>query len=254
MPALTCLIIDDEAPAREELAFLLSRIRDVRVIGEADTPRTAIEKISTLKPALIFLDIQMPGGSGFDVVAALQEMPDPPLVVFATAFDQYAVRAFDEKALDYILKPFEADRVAKAVRRAVAQRQHNTPRDLSDLLSALSSVPKCQKIPVEHNGRIRLFDPADIVYISTEDKQTRVHSREKHFHAHTNPSLDALEQRLSSASFFRPHRSFLINLDQVSEFYPWFNGRYELVMNTADSTKVPVSKKRVKSFKERIGF
>lgn len=257
---IRCLIVDDEPPARDELAFVLSKIDCVDVTGMADTPSRAIRMIRETLPDLVFLDIQMPGGTGFDVLADCLHLAKPPRIVFVTAFDRYAVRAFEENAVDYVLKPFAEERIRESIARV--QRFHddheNTARQAAILmetaLSGLSGATCRTRIPVEAKGRIRFLLPEEIAFCTSEEGVVRIHTEEGILPAHGTPSLDSLEERLSGQDFFRCHRGYLVNLARIRECYPWFNSRYQIVMNDAAGTEIPVSKTRVRLFKDRLGI
>ena len=252
-----CLIIDDEAPARDELRFLLSRIDDAETVGEADSVRAGLERIDALAPDLVFLDIQMPGGSGFDLVSALADRPVRPLVVFATAYDQYAIDAFAANALDYILKPFEESRVRASIDRArerLSQPPDRRDDQLPRMLAALQTLPAFARIAVEHAGRLRLVDPDAVVFLSAEDRTTVLHTRDEALTVHGDPSLDAMNERLAGKPFYRVHRSYLVHLTRIRHFAPWQSGRYEIVMDDDDGTRLPVSRSRVKGFKAALGL
>lgn len=259
---IRALIVDDEPPARDELAFLLSEFADVSVAGQVASAREAVAAIRDLEPDVVFLDIEMPGGSGFDVLAdVLDDGAEPPLFVFATAFDQYAIRAFDENAVDYVLKPFTSERLAKSlarVRSALATRSQGPGGDVRDelhkLLASVSAGRGFTRVAVEHGGRIALLRPEEIILCCCEERRVVVHTAREALACHGPLTLDALEERLESHSFFRANRGTLVNLARVREFSPWFNGKYNCVMDDAQGTEVTVSRGRVPAFKEQLGL
>lgn len=260
---IRCIIVDDEAPARDELRYLLSPYSDIEVIGEADSAVKAISMIRNTEPDLVFLDIRMPGKDGFEVVKALDPSAKIPLFVFATAYDQYAVKAFEASALDYILKPLSVSRLAQTMDRIRKQLNDPTGNALqSQLASLLSHISpqgadvgkELQKISVEKNGRMRLLSPDEIVYCSYEDDRILVHTGSESLPIYGIATMDKLDKMLCSSSFFRAHRSLLINMDFIKEFSPWFNGKYCLIMKDAHATELHVSRARVKDFKQRLGI
>ena len=260
---IRCLIVDDEAPARDELRFLLSRHNDVEIVGEADSASGAVAACHARLPDLVFLDIQMPGKNGFDVIRTLvSELRVPPLFVFVTAYDSYAVDAFEASAVDYILKPVAEARLATTIERA---RRHLSEKatSLQQLESLLSQVnqtatPKPParhtKISVEKNGRIRLMDPEKIIFCSYEDNRVMAHTFDEAVPVHGIGCMDRMESHLADTAFFRAHRATLVNLDAIQEFSPWFNGKYALVMADRNHSELTVSRSRVRDFKQRLGL
>ncbi len=259
---IRALIVDDEPPARDELAFLLTRFSDVSVVAQAGSAREAVQAIREFEPDVVFLDIEMPGGSGFDVPAdILANGEEPPLFVYATAFDQYAIRAFEENAVDYLLKPVTRERLAKSlcrVRSAIeahAQGTGGMMRDeLQRLLDTVSAGRGFTRVPVEHGGRIALLRPEEIAFCSTQERKVVAHTAHGALPCHGPLTMDALEERLSTHCFFRANRGELINLARVRECSPWFNGKYNCVMDDAKGSEVTVSRGRVPAFKERLGL
>ncbi|WP_028585835.1 LytR/AlgR family response regulator transcription factor [Desulfogranum mediterraneum] len=257
---IRCVIVDDEAPARDELRYLLSRYSEVEVCGEADSAGKAISVIKQLKPNLAFLDIQMPGRNGFEVIQALAAMEAPPVFVFVTAFDNYAVKAFEESAVDYILKPISEQRLATTVERVGRLLAESDETSLESRLQSLinhvasSSQPETVKISVEKNGRMRLLAPEEIVYCSYREGRIHVHTFEATIPLHGITTMDRLEGHLAGSGFFRAHRSVLVNLNFIREFSPWFNGKYSLIMADREGSELAVSRSRVKAFKERLAI
>lgn len=260
--SIRTVIVDDEPPARDELAYLLSSVEDVQIVAFAGSAREAELMIREHSPDLVFLDIQMPGGNGFDVVSALMDLDCPPLYVFATAFDQYAIRAFEENAVDYVLKPITEERLAKSiarVREALDRQDTQCPAEseqgnIEQLLLGVGAAPNFTRIPVERSGRITLLKPAEVVFATTQDRKLMIHTRNDIWPCHSVPTMDALEERLAGHAFFRAGRSALVNLACIREFSPWFNGKYNLVMDDADGTELTVSRGRVPAFKEKLGL
>ncbi len=259
MPIRT-LIIDDEVPARDELAYMLSCFPDIDIVGQAGSALKGIECIRTTLPHLVFQDIQMPGKDGFHVVREiLASQKKPPLFVFATAFDQYALQAFEENAVDYLLKPFSQKRMAKCldrVRSLLARdtNSYSVRRELECLVSRLDKKEDPIRIPLEYKGRIKLLSPEEIIFFSVDDRKVMAHTTEKILPLYGQTSIDALEHKLSAHPFFRAHRAFLVNLCHIDHFSPWFNGKYLLTMSDTEHSEVTISKARVKEFKERLGI
>ena len=237
------LIVDDEQPARERLKRLLESLDGVELAGEAENGLQAVELIERERPDLVLLDIQMPGLDGFGVIEALEE---PPQVVFVTAYDEYAIRAFEVNALDYLLKPFSKERLEKAIRRAQeaqAEEQDFASR-LAPLLESLASQGHyLTRLAVRDHDHLRVLDADEVDWIDVENEQTVVHvGREAYPIQRT---LTELEARLDPARFFRAHRSVIVNLDRVKEIIPWFKGSHKLRLTTGEEVELSRAQARV---------
>jgi two-component system LytT family response regulator len=240
------LIVDDEPPARERLKRLLSSIEGVELVGEADSGLRAIEVIEREKPDLVLLDIQMPGLDGFEVIEALG---DPPPVIFVTAYDEYAIRAFEVNALDYLLKPFSRTRLEKAIRRA--QEALGEESDLSEQLAPLLESLAAQgryltRLAVRDRERIRVLDVGEVDWIGVEGEQVMVHAGNQTYPIRR--TLAELEARLDPAHFFRAHRAVIVNLDRVQEIIPWFKGSHKLRLTTG--AEVDLSRAQGRALRE----
>jgi len=234
---IRALLVDDEQSARERLRHLLAPIADVEIAGEAANGEEAIAQILELRPDLVFLDIQMPGCSGLEVVASL---PQPrPAIVFCTAFDQYAVDAFELNAVDYLLKPVNRIRLAHAIDRV----RDSAAEQIAGMERALQAVRKSNQRLLAHCGdRYRVIPLQDVVYFSSEDRLTHLHTRDKkHVVA---PTLNELEERLDPAQFFRISRTAIVNLNAVAEVLPLVGGVAELALTTGP--RLEVSRRRLK--------
>lgn len=213
---LRAIIIDDEPPARTKIRKFASMNPDLEVIGEAGDGMEAIAKILELRPDLIFLDIQMPRGDGFEVLREVY--PEvKPLVVFTTAFDEYAIRAFEVEALDYLLKPFTIERFQGAVDRAIRSRSGGASVDrVARLLRDLqSSVPHIPRILVRNEGKMFFVKAAEIEWVEAEEKYVLLHTRTGHHLI--RKSISALENELPRATFVRVHRGYILNLEALKE-------------------------------------
>ncbi|SFG39244.1 two component transcriptional regulator, LytTR family [Desulfotomaculum arcticum] len=232
------VVVDDEAPARDELIYLLNQHSGLEVVGEADDAQCALQVLRKERPDVVFLDIAMPGGDGMEVARQLARLTDPPLVVFATAYHQHALKAFTVNAVDYLLKPFSKERVAETIeklRRLVNQDQSN------NLLR--------QKIAVHDNDLIKLLDPSDIVYAGRQGRDVVIKTDNSCYTA--NHTLQSLEQRLANRRFFRPHHGYLVNVDKIEKIEPAFQG-YQLVMKDNESSRVPVSRSGMKEIRRLL--
>ncbi len=244
MPPLRTLIVDDEPLARRRLRRLLEARPDVAVVGEADNGKAACGLIEAEHPDLVLLDVQMPGMSGFDVLAALRWRPR---VVFVTAYDEYAVRAFDEQALDYVLKPVEPARLAKAIERAKAAADDSFDR----VLEALARLrPSADRLAARQGAKITLVDPAAICFIRAEDKYTVVYTMDQE-HV-LDWTIEDLEATLDPRLFLRIHRSALVNITFVRELVTVEGGRFKVVMRDSRATALYASRNGAALLRERL--
>ncbi|HUC43722.1 MAG TPA: LytTR family DNA-binding domain-containing protein [Candidatus Sulfotelmatobacter sp.] len=257
--SLRVAIVDDEKPARDRLRRMLASIPDLTVVGEAGDVASAVELTDREKPDLLLLDVQMPGGDGFEVLRRVARLP---LVVFITAFDHYAVRAFEVKSLDYLLKPVPKDRLAEAVERArrAADGGRTPPADMMRLLEeiraglpaaveAATARPAPSRIPAKRGAKILLLDPADVIWFESEGEL--VHARTADARALVERSLGELEELLAG-SFFRIHRSYLVNLSRIGAIVPEDGGTYRVVMKDESLTPLPLSRRQAQKLREII--
>lgn len=248
--AMRTLIVDDETPARERLKRYLANLKGVDVIGEAKDGLQAIEMIEAQSPDLVLLDVQMPGLDGFGVVESLET---PPAIIFVTAYDQYAVRAFEVHALDYLLKPFSQERLAKAIRHAqeaLAEGQDLGAR-FRPLLEGLAAEGRyLTRLAVRYRERIRVLDAQEVDWIGIDDEQVIVHLGEQTYPIRR--SLTELEARLDPKRFFRAHRSAIVNLDRVQEIIPWFKGAHILRLTTG--AEVDLSRAQARALRKILGW
>ncbi|HXM96583.1 MAG TPA: response regulator [Candidatus Dormibacteraeota bacterium] len=254
--AITTIIVDDEKPAREELAFLLKAFPEINVVGQGKNGVEALALIKEHSPDLVFLDVQMPGLDGFGVLKKLVEKRmKVPHVVFATAFDHYAVQAFDVNAVDYVLKPFDKPRIAKAIARARKELESQiSPTDrwemlVSQLGAAKPSSPQPVKLLVKSQQRLLLVDAEDLVFASIEDGLISVVARDVDGTSNYR-TLEELNAALDSESFWRPHRSYLVNIHHIKEVVPWFKSSYMLKMSDKKQSEIPVSRAQTKRLRE----
>lgn len=244
--ALRMLVVDDEALARARLKELLADLDGVEVVGEAENGIEAVQKIQEHRPDVVLLDIQMPGMNGFEVIAALDKVP---LIVFATAYDEYAIRAFEVDSLDYLLKPIEKERLAEAIDRArrLVFGGGGLEREL-ERLAALVRGRAVERLPVQKGKKIVLLDLSDIVWIGAEEGLVFVHTKDSRYMV--NMTMADLCGRLDDATFFRIHRSTIVNLDHIVEIIPWFSGKYRVIVDDADRTELTLSRGRAKALRD----
>lgn len=242
------LIVDDEAPARAELRYLLEEFNHVQVVGEATNGEEALVLLRSLSYDLVLLDIRMPGGTGLEVAAALQELPHPPKVIFTTAYPDHAVEAFDLEAVDYLVKPFDADRLGRALDRALSNADDVKPQPSAPHAPAVEPLGR---IPVQRDGRTVLVDRSAIIYASAVRGYSYLKLADER--VLVSFSLNELERRLRG-HFFRTHRSYLVNLDHVRELVPDFKGALVLVMNDRQRSRVEVSRRQARELRRRLGM
>ncbi len=245
---LRVVIVEDEPPARRRLRRLLEETGKLEVVAEADTVRDAVTKIKKAEPDVVFLDIEIPGGDGFDVLARLEEIP---AVVFVTAYDEYAVRAFEEDAVDYLVKPVTAERLGEGLDR-VARRleKEKVQEGLPALIQKGAGMP--MRIVTRRRGKIVLLDPGEVTHVTAD--HTLVFAW-KDGHSFLVPrTLQDLEDELSALGFRRTHRSALVNLSHIVSVRPADSGNFILELDDPESTKVPLSRRRARELRQEIGF
>jgi two-component system response regulator LytT len=236
---IKAIIVDDEAPARSELHFLLDETGQVEVVAEAANVREAIERLKEKGGDVMFLDIQMPGASGLQLAEALGRLKYPPAIVFVTAYSEHAAKAFDVNAIDYLVKPVETDRLLKALAKV---KNH---------LSNSSKASQAERIPVEKGGKKLLVSTDKIHFIMAKDDYSYLHTEQDRYLS--TVSLAQLEAKLEPHNFFRVHRRYLVNLACVEEVTPVSGGTLLLTL-VGEDEKVPVSRRRVASLKKALGL
>lgn len=239
---MKALLIDDERLARGELRRLLADQKQIEVVGEASNAEEAREKLKELKPDLLFLDVQMPGETGLDFLETLE--PPAPLVIFTTAYDEFAVKAFELNALDYLLKPVDPTRLQAALERLSSRAGKTSPEPQREVLSPEDKVfvregDNCWFVEVK---RIRLLE--------SEGNYTRVHFDDAQ--PQLFRSLNAMEARLDPKFFFRANRRQMINLEWIEKIEPWFSGG--LLVELKGGAKVELSRRQAQSFRERMSL
>lgn len=266
--SISALIIDDEQLAREELRYLLDQVGDVEVLAEGSNGIEAVELIEEHHPDLVFLDVQMPGLDGLAAVERLlsrhkaqpaAEAEPLPQIVFATAYDQYAVRAFDVNAVDYLLKPFDRTRVEQALERVRNRLAGKSPGgalpepQLDTLLRLLhhpqAAARQPQRLIVQAQSRLLLVDQAEICFAAIDEGVIRVVTQSFEGQSKCRTLEDLLEL-LDPALFWRVHRGYVVNINHIREVVPWFKSSYQLRMNDKKQTEIPVSRAQTKRLRE----
>ncbi len=255
--SLSVIIVDDEQLARDELSFLLRDIEDLDVIGHGKNGVEAVSLIKETSPDLVFLDVQMPGLDGFAVIKKLLEKKIPlPNIVFCTAFDQYAVKAFEVSALDYMLKPFDKKRVFQAVEKArKTQESDAAPSEKLDTLVKLleQQKPQTTKVLLKANSRLFLVDQKEICFASIEDGVITVVAQSMEGQSNCR-TLEELLTSLDTNLFWRAHRSYLVNINRIKEVVPWFKSSYQIRMDDKKQTEIPVSRAQTRRLRDLFGL
>ncbi|MFM9277475.1 LytR/AlgR family response regulator transcription factor [Paenibacillus jiagnxiensis] len=249
---LKAVIVDDEPLARDELGYLLRRTGRVQVVGVADRLEQAVEQIRSSCPDVVFLDIQLDHESGLEIARGLMTKNEEhlPVIVFATAYDEYALQAFDLNAADYILKPFEEERVRQMVEKITAMAGiRRQPAD-ADLVDAARYAERKERLAITVDERILLLPVGQILYMAYEDGKTIITTENQVYRV--NEPLTSLERRVGNTAIVRVHRAYLVNLDSITEIEPWFHSTCNLIL--INGSRVPVSRTYMKELKQLLGF
>ena len=255
---LRAVVVDDEQLARDEVCFLLSEIGGVDVVGQAANGVEALQVIEASSPDLVMLDVQMPGLSGFEVARQLYDAGNDSQLVFITAFDQHAIQAFEVNAVDYLLKPVEAERLATAVdrvrRRLVSERGTPKPvgNELDRLLQLLAQRQgHREQLAVRISDRFLLIQADEVVHASVDNDVITVVTNSLSGTSNYR-TLDELQARLDPAVFWRVHRSHLVNINKIKEIVPWFSRNFILKMRDGKGSEIPVSRAQTKRLREYL--
>ena len=255
---IKAIVVDDEPPARRNLRALLSAVPDIDLVKECGNGRDAVSIIRALEPDLVFLDVQMPELDGFDVLEQLTNHP-LPIIIFVTAYDQYALKAFEVSALDYLLKPFDDARFHKALAQARRQIEQQDASDLGRKLLTLMGTREARpdvvspryltRLMIKTAGRVIFIRTEEIDWIEAYDNYLRLHVGDK---AHLlRQTMNELEAALNPERFARIHRSTIVNLDRVNELHPHFNGEYLVILK--DGTELKLSRSRREWIEQWLG-
>ncbi len=251
--AYRCLIVDDEEPARARLTRMLAAHPEVTVAGEARDGIDAVEQIEVLQPDLLFLDIELPGLTGFEVLEAVAQTVKLPLVIFVTGYDQHALAAFEANALAYLLKPVEPERLAQAVERAcrLSSVGADLDREREHMRKVAREAPKpLHQIVCRKSDRLVLMPPEQILWFQVENGIVKAHTASGTYWV--NYQLGELEASLPGELFFRARREVLVNLGKIKEIRPYFKSGFLLIMADASSTEIVISERQARSFRQRI--
>lgn len=254
MKKIRTLIADDEPLARERIRALLAEQDDIDVVGEARDGEEAVQAILSHAPDLVFLDIQMPRMDGFEVIRTVGA-DNMPLVVFVTAYDQHALKAFDVRALDYLLKPFDRDRFAESIGRVRDAIEHSGSdeigRRLLEIVRELKpgTPPRSDRLVIKSAGRLFFLRIDEIDWVEAAGNYVKLHvGADEHLLRET---MNGIEQKLDPDTFFRIHRSRIVNMERIKELQPWFNGEYVVILH--NGTKLTLSRGYREKLQERLG-
>lgn len=245
---LRVVLVDDERPSLDELEFLLTDCSSCNVIEKFTNPVAALEYIKMEEPDVVFLDINMPVLDGLSLAEEMLKLNIRTSIVFASAYDHYALSAFDMNAIDYVLKPYDKDRIFKAIRKIRSKLESPSPKRSYDE-SMIHKIQKVNKIPIWKGDKIILVQIEDIIYCQLLDGELLLHTASDTYIM--NDTLSNLESKLPGEFFFKTHRSYIINLLKVSEVSSYFNNTLVIKLDGSD-VEIPVSRSNVKEFKERL--
>jgi two-component system LytT family response regulator/two-component system response regulator LytT len=252
---LRAIVVDDEVLARQELCFLLQQLGGVDVVAQAGNGVEALGVIEDHQPDLVMLDVQMPGLTGFEVARRVVQAGLESQLVFVTAFDQYAIDAFEVNAVDYLLKPVEPARLATAVervRKRLAAEKSPAKPDLEQLLQMLGDRQgRREQLAIKVDDRFLLVHTDEVVHASVDDDQIRVVTNSLSGTSNYR-TLDELQTRLDPAVFWRVHRSHLVNINKIKEIVPWFSRNYILRMKDGKGSEIPVSRSQTRRLREYL--
>ncbi|MEW8973381.1 MAG: LytTR family DNA-binding domain-containing protein [Tissierellaceae bacterium] len=246
------IIVDDEMPARQELRYILSRYKDIEVVGEASNGIEALLLNENLSPDLMFLDIKMPQMSRIELAKILLEKERPPMIIFVTAYDKFALQAFEVNAVDYLLKPIDEGNLRDRLESKILSNERNEIAGHEDIKALINYIedkrkPTINRMTVYHNGRMIPIESKDIIYVTVEDRNTIIITKKGRFIL--NSTLGELMDKLDSSLFFRTHKSFIVNLDAIESIEPWFNSTLNIRLKNLQDI-VPVSRNYSKDFKK----
>ncbi|WZL73771.1 LytTR family DNA-binding domain-containing protein [Clostridiaceae bacterium 35-E11] len=248
MKVLKVLIVDDEKYIRDELKYFLGKYEDIEIVGETGEGEEVINLVDTCNPDIVFLDIQLGKMNGLLLARKILDKENPPYVVLATAYNEYAIQGFEINVVDYMLKPFSEERLKVAIDRIRKQNDKYGGKELEDQEEEIN----LNKLCVFHNNRLVLMDIEDIQYIESENKEVAVYAGDKVYHC--NYSLKELETKFKNKKFIRTHKSYIVNIDFIEEIIPWFNYTYKITMKGNAEIEIPVSRNYLKKFKRILGI
>ncbi|GIN21277.1 LytR/AlgR family response regulator transcription factor [Siminovitchia fordii] len=249
------MVAEDERLVREELIYMLQQEKDFLLCPSAESGEQLLELYEKFEPDVIFLDIHMPLMSGVDVAKKLtKDKENPPLFVFITAYDDYALEAFEVEAVDYLLKPYDESRLKEAVdrirRRHLSSSKSDSPNE-KNKRNSTNLIPASSKLLIDDGEKVVVLSPESIYYATRVERFVEIHTADEFVQG--KMTLQELEEKLKGFPFFRTHRSYLVNLDFIQEITPWFNGAYNLILKGEKKTRIPVSRSAQKKLFQLLG-
>ncbi len=243
------VIVEDEKISNDELKYIVSKDSRFRVVGQAYDGINALKLVESEEPEIVFIDINIPGKSGIELAEEIKVMLPDTIITFLTAYDSYAVKAFELKIYDYILKPYDEKRIIESLNCALSAINSKNENDIICILDKLDQTKSLKRIPCENNGRIILIDINKISFCYSEGEKNYIKADKEIYY--TSKTLQELSEK---TNFFRCHRSYIVNLEKVKEVYPWFNGTYKLIVDNIEKDEIPVSRSHVKEVKMALGL
>ncbi|MBP3925682.1 MAG: response regulator transcription factor [Clostridium sp.] len=250
-------VVDDERPARSELVYLIRQCCPEVEIAEADSSERLMELLDEMEIDVCFVDIDLGGANGTTLASLIKNRQPEAKIVFATAYREYAVKAFELGAVDYLLKPFDLERLKKTMSRlkepgwSGAREAEPEPETEKEEVSSMSGGMALHKIMVNAGAGFQVLDATEIIYIETEKRSCRIHTKERDYIQ--NESMNYYETRLKACRFFRIHKSFLVNLDYVAEMVPGYNNGYSVKMKYFEENLLPIGRTQLKEFRRLFG-
>jgi len=243
------IIVEDEVVSSEELKYIISKEKRFKVIGQAFDGINALKLIEMEEPDVVFIDINIPGKSGIELAEEIKNILPDTILIFLTAYDSYAIKAFELKIYDYILKPYDKKRISESLNYAINTISNRSENYIANILYKLDKTKNLKRVPCENNGRIILIDINKISFCYSEGEKNYVKT-DKEIYC----TAKTLQELVEKTSFFRCHRSYIVNLEKIKEVYPWFNGTYKLIIDNKENDEIPVSRLHVKEVKEILGL
>jgi len=250
---IRCVVVDDEMPAINEIKYMLNEIGGVEIVAEAYDYDMALKVICDTKPDAVFLDINLGSGDGIELAEMLTKEKEYPNIVFVTAYDNYAIKAFEVNAIDYVLKPINSQRLSKTLNKIKENIESKDQLGSDERLKVFLNNynRKIERISVYADGKYIPLEPEEIYYVTTDGRNTLINTEKGEYI--TNLTLSELENKFRDNNLFRTHRSYLLNINHVKEVYNWFNGTLQVVITGSDE-KIPVSRNKVCGFKKIMGI
>jgi two-component system response regulator LytT len=243
------IIVEDEKISNDELKYIVSKDSRFKIVGQAYDGISALVLIENEEPEVVFIDINIPGKNGIQLAKEIKEILPDTILIFLTAYDAYAIKAFELKIYDYILKPYDEKRIIESLNCALNTITNRNENEIIDILNKLDNKQTLKKIPCESNGRIILVDVNKITFCYSEGEKNYVKTNNEIY-----CTTKTLQELAEKTNFFRCHRSYIVNLEKVKEVYSWFNGTYKLIIDDRENNEIPVSRSHVKEIKVILGL